>query len=119
MKIRYSMSHKPLGQPVRVGVCTRRCVYTCSCTHTRTCTHVLVMGEGKPVVMGAESGEASWIQGLVHRFPPEVCALEGIQRTVDAEEDLRSLPLSPSAPCALSELRPLEPDNTVPLVLAS
>lgn len=56
---------------------------------------------------------------MVRRFPPEVCAPEGIQRTVEAEEDLRSLPLSPSVPCAFSELRPLEPDNTVPLVLAS
>lgn len=55
MKIRYSMSHKPLGQPVRVGVCTHRCVYTrvCVCarmhTHTCTCAHVLVMGEGNPL----------------------------------------------------------------------
>lgn len=48
MKIRYSMSHKPLGQPVHVGVCTR--------AHVHAPAHVLVMGDGKPIVMGEESG---------------------------------------------------------------
>lgn len=44
MKIRHSMSHKPLGQ----AVCVHVCAHTRSHTHTHTCTHVLVMGEGKP-----------------------------------------------------------------------
>lgn len=63
MKIRYSMSHKPLGQPV----CVRVCVCSHSHTHTHTCA---CNGRGET----EESAEPSWAQGLWHiGFPQGMC----------------------------------------------